>query len=104
LTEESLWLIVVDWEGVTSRDFTISCVGDRFIPACVGLGGVLFLLEGVVISPIGLEVREFFDGVDEGAWPSQCDCFEVGVAAGAGVIGLPITLAPAWRSCCTIVL
>lgn len=84
-TEESSWLTVVDGEGVTNSDSAVSPVGGKFVPACVGSGGVSFLLEGVVVPSTGLEVRGFFDGVDAGARPSQRDRFEVGVAAGVGV-------------------
>lgn len=84
--EESSLLIVVDGEGVTNGDSIVSPVGGRFAPASVGLGGVSFLLEGVVVPSTGFEVRDFFDGVDEGARPSQRDRFEVGVAAGVGAV------------------
>lgn len=66
LIEEFLWLIVVDGEGVINSDFVVFFVGGKFVLVCVGLGGVLFLLEGVVVLLIGFEVCGFFDGVDVG--------------------------------------
>lgn len=49
------------------------------------VAGVVFLMEGVTLSSTGFEVRGFFDGVDEGARPSQRDRFEGGVVVGVGI-------------------
>ena len=83
-TEESSWLTVVDGEGMMNGDSPASAVGSGFISGCVASGGVVFLLEGVLLALTGSKVRNFFDGVDEGALPSQRDRFEGGVVAGVG--------------------
>lgn len=85
--EKSSWLAAVDGEEVKNGDSAVSPVGGRFITACAASGGVLFLLEGVVLPSTGFEVRGFLDGVNEDARPSQRDRFEVGVVVGVGIAG-----------------
>jgi len=69
-TEESSWLAAVDREETTNGESTTSPVNGRFTPAFTASGGVVFLLEGVVLTSISFGVRGFFDGADEGARPS----------------------------------
>jgi len=84
-TEDSLWLATVDGEEATNGDSAISPVAGRFVPACVASGGVVFLLEGVVLPSTSFEVCGIFDGVDEGARPSQRDRFEGDVVVRVGI-------------------
>lgn len=86
-------LVAVDGDGGTDGDFAASLVAGRLSSDAVGPSGAVFLPAEAATSSTGSEVRSFFDGVDEGARPSQrLDRFEHGVVAvdgvAIGVLGL----------------
>lgn len=56
-TEESSWLAAVNGEEATNGDSVVSPVGGRFVPACVPSSDIVFMMEGVLLSSTGFEMR-----------------------------------------------